>query len=130
MSERHVINLATAWEPPADGSRAWVRRFGQPSGLEPGDRVWLVVDGGLPATLVLNGVCLSAECARHDVADLLEPRNELLLVPSAVVAIDAGRSCETTSPVSSTGRRALDPQFGSVRLEIETRHGKSVGDEG
>ena len=110
MSEHHRINLSNAWEPPSEGSRAWVRRFGTPSGVAPGDRVWLLVEGGVAATLVLNGVCLSAETGRHDVTALLEPRNELLLVPSAA----------EVSPALSHGRCGIDPQYGQVRLEIET----------
>jgi hypothetical protein len=120
VSERHVINLATAWEPPAAGSRAWVRRFGQPSGIEPGDRLWLVIEDGATATLVLNGVCLPAEIGRHDVTELLESRNELLLIPAAVLAIDAEAPVENPSPAPLHGRRDLDARHGRVSLEIET----------
>ncbi|MFM8703095.1 MAG: hypothetical protein ACKOHG_04380, partial [Planctomycetia bacterium] len=42
----HSIHLGAAWEPPmpsAGGGTEWKRRFGRPAGLEPGDRVLLVV---------------------------------------------------------------------------------------
>lgn len=120
MSKLHRINLSTAWEPPADGSRTWVRRFGRPSGVETGDRVWLVVEGHVLATLVLNGVCLPSAQERHDVTDLLESRNELLFIPSAVAAVDEGPPGEMPSPAPAHGRRDLDARHGGVSLDIET----------
>ena len=54
----HTIDLTNAWEPPTAGSRAWVRRFGRPSGIEPGDRIWLVMDAPPPADATLNGAAL------------------------------------------------------------------------
>ena len=119
MSEPHRINLSTAWEPPPEGSRAWARRFGRPSGVEAGGRVYLVVEGGIRVTLVLNGVCLSAESGRHDVTDLLEPRNELLLVPSSEKPALSTPAGDAASPALAHGRCNLDPQHGRVHLEIE-----------
>jgi len=83
MSEMHEINLSTTWEPPSHESRAWVRRFGRPSGVASSDRVWLVIEGGDRPALVLNGVCLAGDAGRHDISALLEPRNELVLIPSS-----------------------------------------------
>jgi hypothetical protein len=120
MSEQHVINLSTAWQPPGDGSRAWVRRFGRPAGIESGDRVWLVLDGGEGASLVLNGMGLAAAGGRHDVTALLEPRNELLLVPTTSEPAIA-TPVDAPGPVAlPDGRRPLDPRFGRLRLEIES----------
>lgn len=105
----HTIDLTNAWEPPAAGSRGWVRRFGRPSGLEPGNRVWLVMDLPPPADATLNGVALPAlsEAApwRIDVTDRLEPRNELVLLLDA----DGG----------GVGRATLPAMCGRVRLEID-----------
>jgi len=105
----HTIDLTNAWEPPAAGSRAWVRRFGRPSGVEPGGRVWLVMDVPPPAGASLNGVALPAlpEAApwRFDVTPRLGQRNELVL------PLDAG---------GSDMRRAPLPALrGGVRLEID-----------
>lgn len=108
----HAIDLTNAWEPPAAGSRRWVRRFGRPSGVEPGDRIWLVMDEPPPAHATLNGVSLPALTAvdtpwRADVTDRLRARNELVL------------------PLDATGdgtrRAALPAPRGGVWLEIESR---------
>jgi beta-galactosidase/beta-glucuronidase len=62
-----------------------VRRFGRPTGLDSGERVWLVCDGAtLTATVVLNGTPLGAILgpttpARFDVTERLLPRNELVI---------------------------------------------------
>jgi hypothetical protein len=126
MTEQHVINLSTAWEPPEDGSRAWVRRFGRPSGVESGDRVWLVHTDGRGETLVLNGIPLAGPDARHDVTTLLSARNALALTPAADDPIEGGVPNEVLSPPLSPpspplshGRRPLDPCHGRLHLEIE-----------
>ncbi|MGB8853153.1 MAG: hypothetical protein WCC69_06280 [Pirellulales bacterium] len=112
----HTIDLTNAWEPPVSGSRApagsriWVRRFGRPSGIEPTDRVWLVMDVPPPAGATLNGIAFpplpEANVPwRIDVTAWLEPRNELVL------------------PLDTDGggmrRTALPAPRGGVRLEIE-----------
>jgi hypothetical protein len=114
----HVINLSTAWEPPAEaaGREAWTRRFGMPAGIEPGDKVWLVFEAATGCDLALGGEPLPAAAAgrlwRQDITGRLGPRNELLLIPSAAVAPDpVGRPAQ--------GRQPLPGAIGSVRLEIE-----------
>lgn len=106
----HTIDLTNAWEPPAAGSRAWVRRFGRPSGIEPGDRIWLVMDVPPPADATLNGSALPSlsEAAgpwRIDVTERLGVRNELVLPLDA----DDGGMRRATLPAAR----------GGVRLEIE-----------
>lgn len=112
----HTIDLTNAWEPPVAGSRAtagpqiWVRRFGRPSGIEPGDRVWLVMDVPPPADATLNGAALpslsdAAGPWRIDVTDRLGARNELVLP----LGVDGG----------GMRRAALPATRGGVRLEIE-----------
>ncbi|MEY3206143.1 MAG: hypothetical protein RLZZ21_2474 [Planctomycetota bacterium] len=110
MHIMHTIDLTNAWEPPVAGSRIWVRRFGRPSGIEPGDRVWLVMDVPPPADATLNGVALpllpeATGAWRIDVTARLEPRNEL------VVPLDADGG--------GVRRAALPAARGGVRLEIE-----------
>jgi hypothetical protein len=81
--------------------------------------VWLVLEGVAPATLVLNGVCLPAGNGRHDVTDLLESRNELLLVPMTpgpTTDSSPGNAASFRPPAH--GRCDLDRQHGKLRLEI------------
>jgi hypothetical protein len=115
---RHSIHLGAAWEPPAGAaSPGWLRRFGRPSGLGPGERVVLVCDAGSgrPAwrRLLLNGQELSLaeatltrfEC---DVTASLLPRNELVVEPLTAV------------PSRDGVRRAdLPREWGRFTLEID-----------
>ena len=107
----HTINLTNAWEPPMSGAKTWIRRFGRPSGIGPGDRVWLVMDVPPPPDAVLNAMPLPASAGgppwRADVTSLLGDRNELLLP----LDLDA---------VGTTGRCSLPAARGGVRLEIES----------
>jgi hypothetical protein len=130
MSGIHRINLSTAWQPPAAGGAAWVRRFGRPDGLEPSTRVWLVHDGGQGTELILNGAPLPAG-DRHDVTTILGKRNELLLVPAserpAGGTVGAGGDHSATNRTavagqSAHGRRPLDPYLGRLHLEIMPDH--------
>ncbi|MFM7244467.1 MAG: hypothetical protein ACKO40_09900 [Planctomycetaceae bacterium] len=112
---RHAIHLGTAWEPPAADVPAWVRRFGRPAGIEPGDRVLLVceatdsVDPWREATL--NDLALVWREAKpgsfeSDVTKLLRPRNTLV-VPGAAADGDP------------TERRAALPEaWGRLSLVI------------
>lgn len=115
MSAGHAINLGNAWEvEPGDDGHApeWVRRFGRPTGLEPGDSLWLVIDEPAACTLVLNGTRLPESgpgaAYRVEITPLVRDRNLLVLVPHGRVAVGG--------PVAS--RVPLPPPLGRVRLEI------------
>ncbi|MBM4011864.1 MAG: hypothetical protein FJ286_10870 [Planctomycetes bacterium] len=109
---RHAIHLGTAWEPPAAAGRPWIRRFGRPSGVEPGDRVLLVWDppGTVrPEVLQLNGQALVAD-PEIDITPLLRDRNELVLggsglpvgsAPARLVALPVACGRPTLVIVSS-----------------------------
>jgi hypothetical protein len=87
----HVIRLHAAWQeanepaPAAGGCRAYTRSFHRPTGLQPEDRVWLVLDPALHAA----GLCLNGQKLREskaagdplaiDVTELIRARNELRL---------------------------------------------------
>jgi hypothetical protein len=119
MADRHSINLSTAWCPQA---RAWVRRFGRPEGIEPGNVLWLVVESAVGCRLDLNAVPLSAVepggVLRHEVTGQLSPRNELRVSP-----LDSGAAWPAGEPVppSPHGRLPLPEAIARVRLEIESR---------
>lgn len=106
----HTFNLTNAWQPPAPGSRTWIRRFGRPSGIGPADRIWLVMDVPPPPDARLNAAPLPAPAEkapwRADVTALLGERNELLLP----LDVDAA---------GVASRASLPPARGGVRLEIE-----------
>jgi len=123
-SHHHSIHLGAAWEPPeavqGDGRVRWTRRFGRPGGLEPGDRVLLVVAASAVAAEVLvNAVSLpplTAAAGRwaQDITALLRDRNELLLTVVLTGADPAGgdRAGEPQ------GRGTLPPVIGRVTREI------------
>lgn len=127
---RHRIGLSAAWEVTRDAEQpAWVRRFGQPGGLGPSDRVFLVVESpSLVARLVLNGTTLAdppaattppgqATRSEWDVTPLLRGRNELAVVPASAPGA-AGRH--------AAGRRPLPPPLGTVAIEIESAEIDSI----
>lgn len=98
--EPHRIRLRDPWDvsPTDDGGTVRRRAFNKPTGLEPGDIVWLVIDDPLEVTMVAvnESVMFSPPCAvAVDITSVLRARNvvELRLKP--------GGSC------------------GEVRLEIE-----------
>ena len=120
MSGSHVIDLSTAWcPPPATAPGPWLRRFGRPSGLEPGDVVWLVIESPMGCGTVLNGFRLppapAGGAARHDVTRLLGARNELELALS-----EAAAGTGTAGPLPGHGRCPLPTAVGSVTLVIES----------
>ncbi len=91
MNAPHRIRLRRPWQCRLQGDRVlWSRRFGRPTGLEPGDTVWIVVEQ-CPAAgaLLLNGRPIgqlssgTAE-SRFEVTALVEPRNEMVLDLAAV----------------------------------------------
>lgn len=110
---RHVINLASAWEPPPPGEASWTRRFGRPTGVQAGDRLLLVCAAGFRSEVwrqaTLNGLPLTwrdtapngLEC---DVTDLLGDRNTLVV------------------PAGSAGTGAMPPPHDS------TTRWKKLGD--
>jgi hypothetical protein len=75
----HVIRLRAAWT--HEGGGVSVRRFNKPTGLEGGERVWLVWDGAVEAA-ELNGEPLDVTPTRHDVTERLKLANEMRLVGS------------------------------------------------
>jgi hypothetical protein len=86
MSEPHIIRLRGPWDAePVDGSQAtrWIRRFGRPTGLETGARVWLCLqpgDGILSWRLndsEPHAVDAAHAVQRFDITDQLQPRNRL-----------------------------------------------------
>jgi hypothetical protein len=119
-SHHHSIHLGTAWEPPAaveaDGRVFWTRRFGRPGGLEPGDRVLLVVAAAAVAAEVrVNAVSLPPLTAHadrwtHDITPLLRDRNELRITVAAPAQSDSVREPQ--------GRGPLPSVLGRVTLEI------------
>lgn len=121
MSDIHVINLSTAWQPPdrAVGCGAWVRRFGMPAGIEPGDRVWLVIEPATNCDLVLGGEPLppvmDGKRWRHELTAALRERNELTLAAPAAIG----------PPVvtAAHGRCDLPATIGRAWLEIEPAAG-------
>jgi hypothetical protein len=114
---RHAINLSTAWLPPdlATGRLAWLRRFGRPAGIGPGDRVWLVIEAAVGGEVALGGEPLpriaAGACWRREVTTALRARNELAL------AVTAGGGAPSVT--AAHGRRDLPATIGRVRLEIE-----------
>lgn len=120
MSEAHRIRLQAAWRPPAAGDTAWIRSFGRPAGLEPGDRVWLVIERPAVRTIELNGAGLPPVAAdpggawRHEITGALAGRNELRLVAESGVP-------DGDVPADARDRRPLPDGIGAVTLEIEPR---------
>ncbi len=124
----HEIHLGAAWEPPApaaaDGRRVWTRRFGRPAGLEPGDRVLLVVTGpAVAAEIAVNAVRLPPLLAgthrwAEDITPLLRDRNELSFDVTAAVDVTAASTIEHVPARSPHGRGPLPSAIGIVALEI------------
>jgi hypothetical protein len=115
----HRIRLQAVWDPPSPGGETWRRQFGRPAGIEPGIRVVLVVEEPAVMSLMLNGAALSLNPAAgsrwtHDVTDLLQDRNEMLLVPAAD---EPSRGWEVAD---APGRVSLPVVVGRVSLEILT----------
>ena len=130
----HEIHLGAAWEPPApaaaDGRRVWTRRFGRPAGLEPGDRVLLVVTGpAVAAEIAVNAVRLPPLLAgthrwAEDITPLLRDRNEVSVSVTAAVDVTAAIAVTAASTIEHVpgrgphGRGPLPSAIGIVALEI------------
>ena len=129
-SIHHSIHLGTAWEPPApaaaDGRVVWMRRFGRPGGLEPGDRVLLVfTQPAVVAEVVVNAVALpplSVNAGRwsEDITPLLRDRNELLVTAAASISMDGSMDgvADVGTAYGQQTRGLLPSVFGRVALEI------------
>lgn len=86
----HSFRLRHPWEcEQQESSTRWSRGFHKPTGLEPSDRLWLVVSG-LPAgcSVSLNDQPLPTPAAnqpgQYEVTDLLGDSNRIeILVPDA-----------------------------------------------
>lgn len=110
--EGHGIRLTAAWE--RSETAGWQRHFGRPSGIDGGQRVWLVLEGQSdePA-LQLNGAPLGAPDQAEpnrwawEVTSLLRSRNRLELASHPQL----GRPPEV-------GRAPLPSAFGDVLLQI------------
>jgi len=99
MSQPHVIRLREPWEsaPSADDDAVvWRRRFGRPTGLEGGERVWLCIR------------CASELLAVHlnDIEQLGESCGELWRVD--VTAQLAVRNVLEVSATRSSSGRAFE----------------------
>ncbi|MGO8745346.1 MAG: hypothetical protein ACLQNE_05100 [Thermoguttaceae bacterium] len=82
----HRIRLRGPWScDPAPEGICWRRRFGRPTGLQPQQSVWIVVEGIVQeGSVALNGRILgrlgvpgNEPLARFEVSGSLLPRNEL-----------------------------------------------------
>jgi hypothetical protein len=85
----HSIRLRDPWDatPQADGTVHFTRHFNRSTGLEAGDRVWLVIEGAAqPLAVTLNGNLVGQASrlpvpapnqARYEITALLQPRNKL-----------------------------------------------------
>ncbi|MEX0939089.1 MAG: hypothetical protein WDZ59_14595 [Pirellulales bacterium] len=94
------------------------RRFGCPTGIRDGERVWLMIEpGDRPAELRLNGHLLArlipGTPARHDITARLAHRNEL------EVSLSPLRAPSYPAPPGPAAQG--DRLLGDARLEIEPR---------
>jgi hypothetical protein len=113
----HTIRLRDPWDAThqADGMVRFSRHFNRPTGLDGGDRVWLVIEGAAPPLAVsLNGhhvgqasrlpahiAATSGRESHYEITPLLQPRNKL----------------EIDLPASPSDAPSA---LGLVRLEIES----------
>jgi hypothetical protein len=90
------------------------RFFQKPTGLDSGERVWLVVERPRSrGSVELNGKLLGEAGSRFDVTQYLEEHNRLEIVVEHPM-LDAGGAARDDSDTSSTGGL-----IGEVRMEIE-----------
>jgi len=110
VEPRHSINLSGAWEVAGAGTE-WRRRFGLPTGLEPGDAVRLAWASPPRAVATLNGVALArlepGRAWAHRVTHLLQDRNELVLACDARPAAGGDDASRLTLP-EPLGRPKLE----------------------
>lgn len=99
------------------GRVRYTRGFGLPTGIEPEQRLDLVVDAvDAFGQVSLNGQLLGSvgsEIARFEVTALLKPRNEL------VIEVELPRLTPESAPLPRPGREGFPGGLiGEVRLEI------------
>lgn len=99
------------------GEARYQRFFHRPTGIDAGERVWLVCHGAIDqAVVVLNGKRVGefagpSAAARFDVTGLLAPRNELLIDVTFLATLGDGEPAEDR----------CGGLTGEVRLEIFPR---------
>lgn len=124
-SSRGRVNLPSDWGNTlgADfrGCVRYSRNFNRPTGLDPHERVWCVIEGIDPAgSVTLNGQALGcvagyAMSASFDITLLIQDHNELTL------DVEMPDSFQRATP--RPGREHLPGgAIGEVRLEIRTGH--------
>ena len=123
---KHAIHLGAAWEPPTVATRAWIRRFGRPSGVEKADRLVLVCEAadspGLWQNATLNDHSLdwcdsgpgTMEC---DVTGMIADRN-LLVVAEVAALVVSEVAAEEASGHHSETRVTLPPAWGRLSLVV------------
>jgi hypothetical protein len=90
------------------------RNFQKPTGLESGERVWLVVEGPRSrGTVDLNRKRLGDAGGRFDITELLEDHNRLEIVVEHPVVDERGVARDDDDTALTGGL------IGEVRLEIE-----------
>jgi hypothetical protein len=112
MNDAHRIRLQAAWDVDAGGT-TWTRSFGRPTGVGPGDRIWLVIERPADCAATLNGLPLppvsaGASVWRADVTTSLRDRNELRLVLGSARLARDGRA-----------RVPLPDAVGRVAIEVD-----------
>jgi hypothetical protein len=117
MRDVHTIRLRGPWQiESSKGTVTCRRRFHQPSGLEEGERVLLVVDSrGPPGHVKLNGQAvgtIQAAFERFEITGQLRPFNELN-IQFVAPELDIG-----TIPADDTNTWQLSEFIGEVWLEI------------
>lgn len=112
----HVIRLRKPWRCQLGAGQVTCRRgFNRPTGLDDGERVWLIVDGVRGAAqLTINDGPLGAVAAGvpsggWDMTDLLQSHNELAI----------SIACDDPAAALAAGPAALPGDLiAEVRLEI------------
>ena len=112
MGDTHRIRLQAAWDVAAGGT-TWTRSFGRPTGVGPGERVWLVIERPAAGAAALDGRPLAAVGVgdgpwRHALTGDPRERHELRLEFTA-----------PPGPVAAGARVPLPEAAGLVWLEIE-----------
>jgi len=123
---KHAIHLGAAWEPPTVATRAWIRRFGRPTGVAQADRLVLVCEAAdSPAVwrnATLNDHSLdwrdsgpgTMEC---DVTGMIADRN-LLVVAEVAAQVVSEVAGGVASGHQLETRVTLPPAWGRLSLVV------------